>query len=131
MDGGCLADVLRRVGAIPEGVLSRITARVLQGLAFLHRRHLVGRGGWVGAVQVPTGGAVSSGVVLAQQPGVAAGRARSGVKRGPSAPACLPHSSHNVTPHANTPTPQVHRDIKVCWEGGEDKKPGFWGLRRV
>ncbi|GBF99604.1 hypothetical protein Rsub_12068 [Raphidocelis subcapitata] len=43
MDGGCLADVLRVVGAIPEGVLSRITARVLQGLAFLHRRHLVHR----------------------------------------------------------------------------------------
>jgi serine/threonine protein kinase len=45
MDGGSLADVLARVGRIPEGVLSRITGRVLQGLAFLHRKHLVREGG--------------------------------------------------------------------------------------
>jgi serine/threonine protein kinase len=59
MDGGSLADVLRIVGRIPEGVLSRICARVLQGLAFLHRRHLVHRdikvGGWVVAVVPLTG----------------------------------------------------------------------------
>ncbi|KAI8463291.1 MAG: kinase-like domain-containing protein [Monoraphidium minutum] len=43
MDGGSLADVLKKVGIIPEPVLSRITGRVLQGLAFLHRKHLVHR----------------------------------------------------------------------------------------
>ena len=41
MDGGSLADVLVKVGRIPENVLSRITARVLQGLTYLHRKHLV------------------------------------------------------------------------------------------
>ena len=40
----CFPVVDTQVGRIPEGVLSRITARVLQGLSFLHRKHLVGAG---------------------------------------------------------------------------------------
>jgi len=36
-------DCQHQVGRIPENVLSRITARVLQGLSFLHRKHLVHR----------------------------------------------------------------------------------------
>lgn len=43
MDGGSLADVLERVGRIPEGVLSAITKSVLQGLAYLHHHHTVHR----------------------------------------------------------------------------------------
>lgn len=43
MDGGSLADVLERVGCISEKVLSAITKRVLQGLAWLHAHHTVHR----------------------------------------------------------------------------------------
>jgi len=43
MDGGSLADVLERVGKIPEDVLSAMTCRVLQGLAYLHANHTVHR----------------------------------------------------------------------------------------
>lgn len=44
MDGGSLADVLTKVGKIPENVLSKITAKVLMGLVYLHKnKHLVHR----------------------------------------------------------------------------------------
>jgi serine/threonine protein kinase len=43
MDGGSLADVLERVGRVPEDVLASITLRVLQGLAHLHAAHTVHR----------------------------------------------------------------------------------------
>lgn len=43
MDGGSLADVLEKVGKIPEDVLSAMTRRVLQGLAYLHANHTVHR----------------------------------------------------------------------------------------
>ena len=39
----CTTCTIPQVGTIPEPVVSRITARVLQGLAFLHRKHLVHR----------------------------------------------------------------------------------------
>jgi serine/threonine protein kinase len=37
MDGGSLADIVRVVKTIPEPILSKITHKVLQGLAFLHQ----------------------------------------------------------------------------------------------
>lgn len=43
MDGGSLADVLERVGKIPEKVLACITKQVLLGLAYLHANHTVHR----------------------------------------------------------------------------------------
>lgn len=43
MDGGSLADVLERVGKIPERVLACITKQVLLGLAYLHANHTVHR----------------------------------------------------------------------------------------
>jgi len=44
MDGGSLADVLQVVKRIPEDILSRITAKVLTGLQYLHRKsHMVHR----------------------------------------------------------------------------------------
>lgn len=44
MDGGSLADVLAKVGKIPENVLSKITGKVLMGLLYLHKnKHLVHR----------------------------------------------------------------------------------------
>ncbi|KAK9815893.1 hypothetical protein WJX72_011527 [[Myrmecia] bisecta] len=43
MNGGSLSDVTAQVKHIPEDVLSRITAQVLQGLVFLHSRHTVHR----------------------------------------------------------------------------------------
>jgi hypothetical protein len=43
MDGGSLADVVGRVGRVPEGVLAAITSRLLQGLAHLHASHTVHR----------------------------------------------------------------------------------------
>jgi serine/threonine protein kinase len=44
MDGGSIADVVARVGHIPENVLSRLTARILTGLTYLHKhKHMVHR----------------------------------------------------------------------------------------
>ena len=43
MDGGSLADVLSRVGKIPEGVISGIAARILPALDFMHSHHMVHR----------------------------------------------------------------------------------------
>nr|BCL66198.1 serine/threonine-protein kinase [Volvox reticuliferus]BCL66266.1 serine/threonine-protein kinase [Volvox reticuliferus] len=44
VDGGSLADVLAKVGKIPENVLSKMTAKILRALAFLHKeKHLVHR----------------------------------------------------------------------------------------
>eukprot|EP00899_Mesostigma_viride_P012887 jgi/Mesvir1/2159/Mv16672-RA.1 len=44
MDGGSLADALKKMGRIPEDVLSQIAARMLTGLNYLHQnRHLVHR----------------------------------------------------------------------------------------
>lgn len=43
MDGGTLADVLKKLGRLPEDALATITARLLQGLVFMHSRHMVHR----------------------------------------------------------------------------------------
>ncbi len=43
MDGGSLADVLERVGSIPEDILAAISKSVLRGLAYLHGNHTVHR----------------------------------------------------------------------------------------
>ncbi|KAL6760254.1 mitogen-activated protein kinase [Haematococcus lacustris] len=44
MDGGSLADILAKVGRIPENILSKITAKILRGLQYLHRnKHMVHR----------------------------------------------------------------------------------------
>ncbi|MEW5306381.1 MAG: hypothetical protein WDW36_008849 [Sanguina aurantia] len=44
LDGGSLGDVLAKVGPIPENILSKITAKILTGLNYLHRnKHLVHR----------------------------------------------------------------------------------------
>eukprot|EP00887_Chlorella_sp_A99_P007812 scaffold20.g7812.t1 len=43
MDGGSLADVLGRVGRVPEPELAAITAPVLRALAHLHAHHMVHR----------------------------------------------------------------------------------------
>jgi mitogen-activated protein kinase kinase 3 len=43
MDGGSLADVLTKVGRIPEPVLAGIAARILPALAFMHSNHMVHR----------------------------------------------------------------------------------------
>mmetsp|Transcript_9782 Transcript_9782/g.24382 ORF Transcript_9782/g.24382 Transcript_9782/m.24382 type:complete len:480 (-) Transcript_9782:340-1779(-) len=44
MDGGSLADVLEKVGSIPENILSKVTGKILQGLTFLHKhKHMVHR----------------------------------------------------------------------------------------
>jgi hypothetical protein len=38
-------DVLEKVGSIPEDILSRITAKILVGLTYLHRQKHMVRGG--------------------------------------------------------------------------------------
>ncbi|PNW81498.1 hypothetical protein CHLRE_06g249150v5 [Chlamydomonas reinhardtii] len=44
VDGGSLADVQAKVGKIPENVLSKMTAKILRALAYLHReKHMVHR----------------------------------------------------------------------------------------
>ncbi|CAG9462623.1 unnamed protein product [Pedinophyceae sp. YPF-701] len=43
MDGGSLADLVKKVGKVPEQYLGIITADVLRGMAELNRRHLVHR----------------------------------------------------------------------------------------
>ncbi|PNH03249.1 Mitogen-activated protein kinase kinase 1 [Tetrabaena socialis] len=44
VDGGSLADVQAKVGKIPEVVLSKMMAKILRALAFLHReKHMVHR----------------------------------------------------------------------------------------
>nr|BBC28469.1 serine/threonine-protein kinase [Yamagishiella unicocca] len=44
VDGGSLADVQAKVGKIPENVLSKMTAKMLRALAYLHReKHMVHR----------------------------------------------------------------------------------------
>jgi len=43
MDGGSLGDVLAKVHRIPENILSKITAKILIGLGFLHKKHMVHR----------------------------------------------------------------------------------------
>nr|ADI46833.1 MAPKK1f [Volvox carteri f. nagariensis] len=41
VDGGSLADVLAKVGRIPENVLSKMTSKILRALAYLHKeKHL-------------------------------------------------------------------------------------------
>lgn len=43
MDGGSLASLLVKAGAVPEPLLAAITRSVLEGLAYLHRRHTIHR----------------------------------------------------------------------------------------
>ncbi|KXZ43451.1 hypothetical protein GPECTOR_90g538 [Gonium pectorale] len=44
VDGGSLADVLQKVGKIPENVLSKMTSKILTALSYLHReKHMVHR----------------------------------------------------------------------------------------
>ncbi|KFM24400.1 Mitogen-activated protein kinase kinase 2 [Auxenochlorella protothecoides] len=43
VDGGSLADVIAKVGAVPERILAPITARVLRALGALHGRRLLHR----------------------------------------------------------------------------------------
>ncbi|GFR43202.1 hypothetical protein Agub_g4240 [Astrephomene gubernaculifera] len=44
VDGGSLADVQAKVGKVPENVLSKMTAKILKALAYLHReKHMVHR----------------------------------------------------------------------------------------
>ncbi|KAF8058924.1 MKK3 [Scenedesmus sp. PABB004] len=43
MDGGTLADLLKKLGRLPEDVVACVAAKVLQGLAFMHARHMVHR----------------------------------------------------------------------------------------
>ena len=44
MDGGSLEELLARRGALPEGVLARVAADVLEGLAWLHgAKHMIHR----------------------------------------------------------------------------------------
>jgi serine/threonine protein kinase len=43
MDGGTLADVLKKVGRLPEDVMAHITAKLLHGLVFMHAKHMVHR----------------------------------------------------------------------------------------
>lgn len=38
MNGGCLADILQKVGTIPEPVIAKITTQVLKGLEYLHKK---------------------------------------------------------------------------------------------
>lgn len=42
MDAGSLATVTQG-GSMPEPLLAKVTATVLQGLAYLHRRHTIHR----------------------------------------------------------------------------------------
>eukprot|EP00878_Enallax_costatus_P018731 GHUV01019736.1.p1 GENE.GHUV01019736.1~~GHUV01019736.1.p1 ORF type:complete len:354 (+),score=114.64 GHUV01019736.1:326-1387(+) len=43
MDGGTLADVLKKVGRLPEDVMANIMAKLLQGMVFMHAKHMVHR----------------------------------------------------------------------------------------
>lgn len=41
MDGGSLDLILKRVGRIPENVLTKITLAVLKGLSYLRDKHSI------------------------------------------------------------------------------------------
>lgn len=44
MDKGTIADLLSRVGAIPDRILAKLTADMLEGLNYLHKKlHLIHR----------------------------------------------------------------------------------------
>ena len=43
MDSGSLAHILKKVGQIDEPIVGMITVQILQGLAYLHKKHVVHR----------------------------------------------------------------------------------------
>ena len=43
MDGGSLTHILKTVGQIPEPIIGLLTVQILQGLAYLHKKHVVHR----------------------------------------------------------------------------------------
>ena len=44
------------MGKIPENILSKITAKILHGLVFLHKKHMVHRDIKVGGIERMCGG---------------------------------------------------------------------------
>lgn len=43
MDAGSLAHILKKVGQISEPIIGLLTVQILQGLAYLHKMHVVHR----------------------------------------------------------------------------------------